>query len=148
MTATIREQVLQAFHDKLSAIEIAGLRVDRNRDTPVEDYPSIVMVDGGQVADAENPGVKDIEMRVDVECFVRANTPGELAPAFDEIYGKTVQAVLADRTLGALAVDIDEDELDDPIIAREEGVGPTLAASLSFTVRYWVDPDDPYTLAS
>ena len=27
MTATIREQVLQAFHDKLSAIEIAGLRV-------------------------------------------------------------------------------------------------------------------------
>lgn len=145
---TVREQVLAAFKARLDGISVPNLLVERNRDIPVEHYPSVVMVDGGQSPDVDQPGVKIVRMRVDVEMYVKANTYGELAGAFDALYGSVVRAVMADRTLGDLAVDIDEGELQDPLTGREEGVGPTQATSLAFEVEYWVDPDDPDTLAS
>lgn len=149
MSTSVREQVLAAFLAQLESVDVAEVTVQRNRDTPVESYPSIVMVDGGQTPDVESgPGFKQVELRVAVELFVKANLPELLAEAFDELYGKVVVAALTDRTLGNLAVDITEGDMEDPIVVREEGVGPTMCASLGFSIDYWVAVSDPYTLAA
>lgn len=144
---SVREQVLQAFKTALDGAASASVVVDRNRDIPVELTTStswIVMVDGGQEPDVETgPGYKQIALGVDVEMFAATASHGGLAAALDALYVAVVQSALADRTLGGLAVDITEGELTDPILDRSEGIGPTIAASLSFSIDYWVDVDDP-----
>ena len=142
MPVCIREQVLAAFEARLSTI--AGVTVERNRVEPVTAFPVLVMIDGGQTPSEENSGLKLYALRVDVEGYVQAGTAAELGPALSDLYAQAVKALMADRTLGGLAIDVREGEMRDPEIDRTQGHGPFAAFSLGFVVDHLTDPNDPY----
>ena len=142
MPTSIREQILAAFLARLQTI--ANVTVERNRVEPVEEFPSLLMMDGGQSVTEENAGVKLHALRVEVEGYVGAATAAELGPALSDLYGQTVLALMADRTLSDLAIDLREGELRDPEIDRTQGHRPFAAFSLAFEIDYFTDPSDPY----
>ena len=142
MPTSIREQILAAFLARLQTI--ANVTVERNRVEPVEAFPSLLMMDGGQSVSEENAGVKLHALRVDIEGYVSAATAAELGPALSDLHGQIVLALMADRTLGDLAIDLREGELRDPEIDRTQGHRPFAAFSLAFEIDYFTDPNDPY----
>ena len=142
MPTSIREQILAAFLAQLQAI--ANVTAERNRVEPVEAFPSLLMIDGGQSVTDENAGLKLHVLRVEVEGYVSTATSAELGPALSDLHGQTVLALMADRTLGDLAIDLREGELRDPEIDRTQGHRPFAAFSLAFEIDYFTDPDDPY----
>jgi hypothetical protein len=142
MPLSIREQILAAFHVRLQTI--ANVTVERNRVEPVEAFPTLLMIDGGQSVTEENAGVKLHALRVEVEGYVGTTTAADLGPALSDLHGQTVLALLADRTLGDLAIDLREGELRDPEIDRAQGHRPFAAFSQTFEIDYFTDPNDPY----
>jgi hypothetical protein len=142
MPISIREQILTAFLVRLQTI--ASVTVERNRVEPVEAFPSLVMIDGGQSTTEENAGTKLHALRIEVEGYVSATTAADLGPALSDLHGQAVLALMAERTLGDLAIDLREGELRDPEIDRTQGHGPHAAFSLAFEVDYFTDPNDPY----
>ena len=54
MPTSIREQILTAFLVRLQTI--ANVTVERNRVEPVETFPALLMIDGGQSVTEENAG--------------------------------------------------------------------------------------------
>lgn len=146
---TVREQVLQAFEAALGNVTatVPEAVIERNRDIEVTSFPAVVMVDRGQSIGQDDTGIKRVRMGVDVEMYAAAPTFDQLAGALDRLYSAVVKAVLADHTLGGVAVDVAEDDMTDPEIDRAEGRGPNIAASLGFNIEYWVAEDDPDVLA-
>ena len=142
MPTSIREQILTAFLVRLQTI--ANVTVERNRVEPVETFPALLMIDGGQSVTEENAGIKLHALRVEVEGYVGAATAADLGPALSDLHGQTVLALMADRTLGDLAIDLREGDLGDPEIDRTQGHRPFAAFSLAFEVDYFTDPNDPY----
>jgi|APSaa5957512535_1039671.scaffolds.fasta_scaffold70524_3 hypothetical protein len=142
MPTSIREQILAAFLVRLQTI--ANVTVERNRVEPVEVFPSLLMIDGGQSVTEENSGFKLHALRVELEGYVSAATAAELGPALSDLHGQTVLALMANRTLGDLAIDLREGELSDPEIDRTQGHRPFAAFSLAFEIDYFTDPSDPY----
>jgi len=142
MPISIREQILAAFLARLQTI--GNVTVERNRVEPIEVFPSLLMIDGGQSVSEENAGVKLHALRVDLEGYVSAATSTELGSALSDLHGQTVLALMADRTLGDLAIDLREGELRDPEIDRTQGHRPFAAFSLAFEIDYFTDPNDPY----
>ncbi|MDP6622793.1 MAG: hypothetical protein QF754_11065, partial [Alphaproteobacteria bacterium] len=136
------EQVLAAFTARLAAIP--DITVERNRIEPVVAFPTLVMVDGGQTVSEENTGLKLYALKLDLEGYTQATTAAELGPALSDLYAKAVAALMTDRTLGGVAIDVREGELRDPEIDRTQGHGPHAAFSLAFEVDYATDPADPY----
>jgi hypothetical protein len=123
---------------------ISGVTIERNRVEPVEAFPSLLMIDGGQSVTDENAGVKLHTLRVEVEGYVGATTSAELGPALSDLHGQAVLALMIDRTLGDLVIDVRESELRDPEIDRTQGHRPFAAFSLAFEIDYFTDPNDPY----
>ena len=142
MPISIREQIFAAFLVRLQTI--ANVTVERNRVEPVEAFPFLVMIDGGQSVTEENAGLKLHSLRVEVEGYVSAPAAAELGPALSDLHGQTVLALMADRTLSDLAIDLHEGEFRDPEIDRTQGHSPHAAFSLTFEVDYFTDPSDPY----
>ena len=142
MPTSIREQILAAFFVRLQTI--ANVTVERNRVEPVETFPVLLMIDGGQTVTEENAGIKLHALRVEVEGYVGAATAADLGPPLSDLHGQTVLALMADRTLGDLAIDLREGELRDPEIDRTQGHRPFAAFSLAFEIDYFTDPSDPY----
>jgi len=142
MPTSIREQILAAFLARLQTI--ANVTVERNRVEPVADFPSLLMMDGGQSVTEENTGLKLHALRVEVEAYVGGATAAELGPALSDLHARAVLALMADRTLGDLAIDVREGELRDPEIDRTQGHRPFAAFSLAFEIDYFTDPSDPY----
>ena len=142
MPTSIREQILAAFLVRLQTI--ANVAVERNRVEPVETFPFLLMIDGGQSVTEENAGLKLHALRVEVDGYVGGATAAELGPALSDLYGQTVLTLMDDRTLGNLAIDLREGELRDPEIDRTQGHRPFAAFSLAFEIDYFTDPSDPY----
>lgn len=146
MPDTIRERVLDAFKTKLDGITgVTGLTVERNRDVRVQEFPMLIMIDGGQQANLDNTGFTRYDMNIEVEGHVTASTPGGLGDAVNALYGKTVEAVMADVTLGSLSLDIVEVSMEVEI-DRGEGRKPYAAFLVTFQVTYFTEQGDPFTL--
>ncbi len=147
MPTTVREQCLAAFYTVLSGIAGVTTYRNRRREVPHAAMPAFVQVDGGHDEPSDdNSGRTTYQLQVSVEGFVTADTDALLGPALSDHHGKLVSAVLADRTLGGLAIDVREG----PMVAdldRSEGSAPAMAFNCTFTVDYWTVPGDPYTVA-
>jgi hypothetical protein len=102
------------------------------------------MIDGGQSTTEENTGTKLHALRIEVEGYVSTTTAADLGPALSNLHGQAVFALMSDRTLGDLAIDLREGELRDPEIDRTQGHSPHAAFSLAFEIDYFTDPNDPY----
>ena len=142
MPTSIREQILAAFKARLDTI--SGVIVERNRVEPVTTFPTLIMIDGGQTLSEENAGLKLYALRVDVEGYVQGVATADLGPALSDLYAQTVKSLMADRTLGDLAIDVREGEMRDPEIDRTQGHSPFAAFSLAFFIDHFTDPNDPY----
>ena len=148
MAVTVREQVLAAFFAKLEAITgVYGLSVERNRDTEVTGFPTVVQADGPVRADRLFSSTTTYTAQVDVEAYVQADATGKTREEqLDELYGKVVQAVTADPTLGGLAVDVQEIELATrPDRTPGHMTGGALLAS--FEIMFETVEGDPFTQA-
>jgi hypothetical protein len=145
---TVREQALAAFFAALQAITgVYNLRVERNRDTEVTKFPTLVQIDGPQRAEHAFTGSVLYTATVRVEAYVQANETGlTTAQMLDQLYGKVVQALAADPTLGGKAVDVTERDLDTDT-DRAPGHAPGGALLCAFDVMYETAEGDPFTRA-
>ncbi len=146
MPDPIREQVLAAFKTKLAAITgVSGLTVHRNRDTEVVQFPALNVLDGNQTADDGVTGYTRYEMEVAVEGWVKSTT-ALLGSDLNQLYAKTVQQAVSDRTLGGLCVDVLE--VDTAVdLNRAEGQAPSAAFLTTFQIIFMTKQGDPFTLA-
>lgn len=147
MTLSLREQVLRAFKGQLD--QLAGVTVFRNRDTEISesDLPALVMRDGGMGVSYDSHDLLRVTLRVEIECFVKAQSDALLGEAISDLAAKTMQQVFADPTLGNLVVDVEatEELMSDPVIGREQGHAPTAAFILALRIIFFMKPGDPYT---
>jgi hypothetical protein len=143
---SVRENVLANFFTALQQVpvQLPGTKVLRNYDVEVQEFPAVVLFDGGHVKLPDVSGVdRHDPLRLDVECYVIAATHDGLAAQIDGLYTTVLAAVLADPKRGGLAVDTRETEMSDPVIERVEGQGATAGFVLSFEIEFWTRTNDP-----
>lgn len=148
MSLSVREQVLAALFDRLSALKPAAVKeVYRNRRKPIADQnlPALVMQDGGQSVPEELAGYTEYLLSAEIEGYVKAASDEDLGPAVSALYAATLAALMADRTLGGLAVDMIEGDVGIDL-DRDLGSSPAGAFLLTVSVRFWTKPADPYTV--
>lgn len=150
MTDTIREQCLVAFKSNLATL--AGVTVQRNRDTEAErdEMPLLNMLDGSVQLNTVSAGFHHYSMIVQVEGFVKAANADLLGPALSDLYGKTLQKVLSNRTLGGIAIDVRESEaaLEPPVFLGNAAGVAVAAFETGFIIEFSTVPGDPYTSAA
>lgn len=141
----LREDIIEAFMAAL-VVGLPGVLVERDRDTEADTFPSVNILEGGHEVITENHGLDDIAMNMTCELFEASVTMADVGPALNVLYGNVVKAAMADRTLGGLLVDLEEDNADEPVVLRQEGQGPAKAMSLDFLLRYQRKSGDPDSL--
>lgn len=150
MTLSIQEQALAAFHAALQALRDSdGVTVYRTRDARIADdaRPAINVMDGGFDIVRRETGQTLRTLRVDVECFVGADTDAELGPAVTALSAQVEKAGVADPELGGVSQDVRLESQSDPIVGQEEGQPPAAAFTLAFEIDFWTRELDPYTAA-
>lgn len=142
MTATIRDQILDAVATVLGTLSVAGLKVQRGRDEPVDSYPFLALYAGGQSVLEDNAGHTLYAMEAYLDGTASGASSAAAERAAHELYGQSVLALWVDRTLGGLAIDIAEGEL---LMTNETGASVSVAGfRLVLRVQYWTLQGDPY----
>lgn len=90
-----RENILAAFASTLGAL--AGGRVYRERKEQLPALPAIVITPADETAEERMLGVMDAELVVNVELYVRGDTPSTAA---DSLLSSVHSALCADLSLG------------------------------------------------
>lgn len=147
--AVIREQIHEALEAVLAAALpplFEGIRVERNRDAPTQKFPAVNVLDGGnERVEPESTGFNEYTMTPAVEGYVQTERSEELGPAMNELYGQVILALMADRSLGGLAIDMAEGPMTVEI-GRRENQGPVAGFRVEISVRFWTAEDNPYQL--
>lgn len=151
--ASIREQILEKVKTLLGgAGKPTGLTVHRFRTWPIErdNLPAQVIYPatsaGGAVAESVDPfdGIGNVarELRVRVES--RVEVPEKTPPdsALDPLYLWAVQTLMADVTLGGLALDVQEEATSFDADEFEKVIA---ACATDFLVTYVTLREDPET---
>lgn len=144
---TVREQIAAAV--KTALAEIDGVTVYRNRtkEMPEGVMPALVLVDGGHEPDAtQSPGHTAYALELTVEGYAKADSDEGIGAAVNDLYGKALAAVMADTTLGGLAVDVREGAMTMDT-DRGEGRASLGAFALTLNIDFWTPSGDPYTAA-
>ncbi len=136
---SVREQIMAAFAEQLGKKEVP---IFRNRDSAVQNYPALILLEGSQRTDNSISGRTGYTATVIVEGYVQAKSADTLGEEINALYANTVKYVLDNQTLGGLCNDIREGELEINIDA--EGSKPMAAFSLSFEIDYWTKPKNPF----
>lgn len=147
MTLSIRERIYAKVEELLAGITSPfGVEVHRNRDSAVDTFPALNIVDGAQTTDSSAPHFSRCLMPLDVEGYVTETENENIGTAINALYAATVFALCADVTLGGLTVDVQESEMTSEV-SRSEGQGPLGHFLVRFQVEYWTLQGDPYSLA-
>ena len=103
-----REQIMQALVTALAGTTGVGTRVFRSRSQALtrDESPSVVVMPVQEQAVEDAIGQIDARLTVQVAVYQRGNVPDSLADATVE---SAFAKVMADETLGGLAIDITED---------------------------------------
>lgn len=147
MSLTIQEQALAALKTTLDGL--AGVSVYRTRDAAIAEasMPALNMLDGGWEIAQRNSGQVLWLQRVDLECFVTADSDGDLGPAVTALTGQVLTLALADPTLGGVTQDVRAERGDDPIVGQQKGQRPVAAFTIGLELAFWTRELDPYTSA-
>jgi hypothetical protein len=104
----------------------------------------LVVVDGPQTVAQAGPVGIIYRLAVRVEGVLTRSDPETLGPALNALYGAALAAVLADRTLGGLAIDVAEGGGDDEDagglevdIARDPFAAAAGAFALHLGILHW-----------
>lgn len=145
MPTTKRELALAGALAALQNITgIAGLVVERNRRDPVEDYPSIVLRDGGHSIERETITQERIDLRIEVELYARAGAGEDIGSKLSELYGAAKAALVADPSLGGVAFQSLENGMSDPTIDTTDAAAVVGGAVVSFVIEVWAASNSPY----
>lgn len=146
MTAPIREQVLTAIMARLdSMVENGKPYIDRNITTPVEQFPTVGLRDGGHSVPAPTTSQKKFDMTFGIELFVTADKDKDLGPALNALYGQVINTLeVEDFSLGGLIQDISEQELVEVVALQMEGGKPAMTATIVFGVTFYTKPFDAF----
>ena len=121
--ATKREQILAAIATALASTSGVSGRVYRSRVTAVQraESPAIV-VEPISDTPTQNTSLPTLDwrMRVRVSVIVRGDVPDQLAdPVIESMHTKMV----ADLTLGGLAIDVQPDEVSFTLVDADQPAG-------------------------
>ncbi len=142
--ASVRERILLAVVARLQAIAGATVRRDTALPERVPAGGLLVLRDGGEVPRADFAGADQYDLRIAVEVFVDTGDP---TASLDALRTEIVRALLGERTLGGLAVDLREGATSELDPLHVEGAAPFQARALDFVVDYWTAEGDPDRLA-
>jgi hypothetical protein len=152
MTASVRQQILEAVTARMAAIASPpGITVYQERRLPVDEakLPALVVTAG--VTDDVDYAISQVArnfMGVQIEYLAAiASSDDAMAAARDTLWVAVLQAVHSDRTWGGLAVDTTESGEQEPDLARTEGVSSLSAGTVSLRIEFWTKPGDPTSLA-
>lgn len=138
MPTTKRELAIAAALAKLEAIVgIAGLSVERNRRDAVEDFPAIVLRDGGHQVNRETMAYDLTTLQVEVELYVRASAAQDYGTLLNELYGAAKDAMLADQTLAGTVQEVRETGMSEPDVDTTDSSTVNAAASVGFEIDVW-----------
>jgi hypothetical protein len=145
MATTIRELCLAAIFTALTGI--TGVKAFRNRSSIIdpEELPAVVLYDPSMNTDISNEfgSFRIVTMTVDVEAHVTAADDGALGAALNDLYGKVVNALQADASLGGNAIDCREMGIAQADPSKDDGADPRMGAVIQFEVQYQTDARDP-----
>jgi len=122
MALSIRERILVAIKDAL--VTLVGVQVYRNQAFPTEAdrAPLLIVRDGGQSNDeGVGFGLAFYTLRVAIEGQVWSAGEADMGADANDLYARVLAKLYADRTLGGLAIDLKETELEDLDLDRESG---------------------------
>jgi len=144
MALTRRGLALDAVGVTLTAI--GGLTYFRNLDREPEpaEMNCIIQIDGGHVAKTIYSGTAVKTLAVAVECYVTAAALDDMADAIDDVSGKVIKALIADVSLGGMAIDVRDTEMSDPAILSEDQEKPYAEFTLDFEIDFEHGESDPY----
>ena len=109
------ETAIAAVKTTLDGINtITGLSVERSRDHAVTpaDCPLLVIHPGVREQRTRVSGLGVWVVPVVIEGWVKASADSGLGPASNDLYGRAVEALEADKTLGGAAFDLRERGLE------------------------------------
>jgi hypothetical protein len=140
MTAIKREQILQAIEDLLAGTVQVGTRIDRSRAVAYarNEAPALAIEPGTDVAREEPVSNCKIDWRlqVSISVYTRGNVPEQLAaPIIADVHSR----LMADRTLGGLAMDIWPNDVQH---LREQGDATAGWTTLNYWIRYRTSQTD------
>lgn len=149
MTDTVRETIVQAWVAALSAID--GVTVERNRRVPISDAEVadkafLAPFEGDEQDVTEYTGEDAYALPLIVQGAVKGSGPAA-ATAANNLRGKVIRALFADRTLGGKCRDLVLDNNGEPIglpVDSSEIEGFIAA----FIVSYATKEGDPFTPAN
>jgi len=121
--ATIREQILSALRTTLTGTTGVGTRIYRSRVEPIAraESPAII-IEPVSDTPAQNTSLPKLDhtLTVRVVIIVRDNTPDQAAdPVIDSIHKK----LMADLTIGGLAIDIQPGQTEFTMESADVPVG-------------------------
>lgn len=137
--ASLREQILEALKDMLSAALPVGTGVERNQDKPERlTAGNLVILRDGEPGEPEidlSPLTYNFAHRIPLEIAAYADDPAERYEALDALLRPIGAAVAADRTLGGLC-DFLEVEAPDTGDAETDGAEPFRWADVVIVAHY------------
>lgn len=145
MPTSKRELALAAALTKLQTITgIPGLVVERNRRDSVEDFPSLVLRDGGHAINAEAMGYDLMTIEVDLEIRVAAAPAQNYGTVINEIAAAAKVALLTDQSLSGTASEVRETGMSEPTLDLTDSSVVHAAAVVGYEIDVWSATDSPY----
>ena len=137
---TKREQILAAVDTLLAATAGAAGRVYRSRQEAFSrnESPAVVILPGGSPASPEPVSTCKIDwtFTLVIEIYARGAIPDQVA---DPVVKSIHSLLMADRSLGGLAMDIWPGDRDDEFAAAEGGA---VKEVLTYQIRYRTSIED------
>lgn len=140
----LREAVARAVLGRLRAA-LAPVPVERNRRSMVHasEAPVVNFWDGGHTAEAQDYGETAYNMNLPIEATVAAETDDALGPAVNDLYVRTLGALMSEPTLGGLCQQLTEGAVDVRIAPTEESEAPLAFFSLDIVAEFHTADGNP-----
>lgn len=140
----LREAVARAVLGRLRAA-LAPVPVERNRRSTVHatEAPVVNFFDAGHTAEMPDYGETAYNFNIPIEATVSADTDDALGPAVNDLYIRTLDALMSEPTLGGLCQQLSESALDVRIAPAEESEDPLAFFSLDIVAEFHTADGSP-----
>lgn len=147
MTLSISEQIMAALLTKLEGISaFPEVFVERNRDAPVKQFPSLILFDGEITQTLENTYRVENEMTVRLDGFCIGSPAESLGTQLHRLQAEANKALTADYTLDGLCEDVNHTQVTFDI-GQGEGQGPVGFFSAVYVLKFATKEGNPFSLA-
>ena len=143
----IQEQVLAALFARLQTLagSVAGLQLERERDTEVTQFPFVVQRAGDERTETIASGIADHFLEVEIEAYAEGTTALAARQAVSDLQARICNLIAADPGLAGTAVDAAGTGMRGAVeFAR--GQQPAAAAVFLFEVHYQTREADRYAV--